>query len=109
MFVDVKCKYLSPAAKKFKGYQSCCLEGTDSNPILETCTERTKKLQTPHKQCKGAFLACCKFAEEKRKGSVDVSLARSGILWLSGTMKNLFFLNMKYCKVKLLDLLKSRK
>ncbi|XP_060739297.1 complement C5 [Tachysurus vachellii] len=71
-------------AQEFKHYSQCCLEGVDSSPTLETCSERTRKLKTinDNRPCKIAFLKCCNYAEKLRAESVGVSLARSEIEFL---------------------------
>ncbi|KAB5528406.1 hypothetical protein PHYPO_G00139850 [Pangasianodon hypophthalmus] len=73
---------LEENAKKYGHFKPCCLEGTDSSPTLETCVDRARKLQTPHRPCKIAFRECCSFAEKLRKESVGVTLARSEIEFL---------------------------
>lgn len=82
----LKTNYFFSSANKYKGYKPCCLEGTDSSPTLEKCSDRTKKLITDFKQCKIAFQECCRYAEDLRRQSTDVSLARSGTLWLLGSI-----------------------
>ncbi|TST10017.1 Complement C5 [Bagarius yarrelli] len=73
---------LEAKAKKYRNFHQCCIAGTDSSPILETCRERTQKLKTEHVQCKIAFRDCCFYAEKLRAESGSVSLARSEIEFL---------------------------
>ncbi|XP_047674014.1 complement C5 isoform X2 [Tachysurus fulvidraco] len=67
-------------AKQYGEYNFCCLLGTDSNQTLETCWDRSNKLQNNDEQCKIAFHECCIFAENLRKGNESVdTLGQSGL------------------------------
>ncbi|XP_017307260.1 complement C5 [Ictalurus punctatus] len=65
-------------ANKYNHYKLCCLEGMNNSLALDTCLAATKKLSTPHKQCKIAFRVCCDFAQkhqkEKERFQVDTPL-----------------------------------
>ncbi|XP_046698377.1 complement C5 [Silurus meridionalis] len=71
-------------ANRFGPLKKCCQAGFDSNPIMETCEDRTKKIRKNKKPCKDAFLKCCKYAEQQLDQTVGVTLARSEIEFLMG-------------------------
>ncbi|XP_076854617.1 complement C5 [Brachyhypopomus gauderio] len=76
-------QFLCPAANEYKEYKTCCLTGTDSNPTLETCNERTKRLDVPDMVCKRVFNQCCKYAQKLRQENEKmVILTRSENFYL---------------------------
>ncbi|MCJ8746784.1 hypothetical protein PDJAM_G00145660 [Pangasius djambal] len=77
-------------AKKYDDYKSCCLQGTNSSLSLESCWDRSSKLQNNDELCKIAFHECCIFAERHRKEDESMlTLGHSGILCLLGIRKTL--------------------
>ncbi|XP_050965530.1 complement C5 [Labeo rohita] len=77
-------------ARTYRAFKNCCLSGTASSPILETCAHRSERLPLPagltaeqKRRCKTAFHECCVFAMNLRKKNVDkIILSRAAIDFL---------------------------
>ncbi|XP_062874389.1 complement C5 isoform X2 [Trichomycterus rosablanca] len=58
-------------ANRFKDYKSCCLEGANTSPTLETCKELSSRLNF-NDICKRAFSLCCSYAQNLRNENKKV-------------------------------------